>query len=138
MLQFIAILAANPLAGVAGFLVGLSLALCGYLGHTRPIRAGFNALCVFLFILLILCGLWFGMAVNEGSGFVAAFLAPFTGVLGFTAPVMVLWLDLRRANRKLTPTRLIPKWLRLPVFTIGMIIIFISLPGLLRFLIEFT
>lgn len=55
MPQLIAILAANPLAGVAGFLVGLSLALCGYLGHTRPIRAGFNAFCVFLLIVLILC-----------------------------------------------------------------------------------
>lgn len=138
MPQLIAILASNPLAGVAGCLVGLSLALCGYLGHARPIRAGFNALCVFLLIVLVLCLLWFGLAVGEGSDFVAAFLAPFTGLLGFVAPVIVFWLDLRRANRKLTSTRLIPKWLRLPVFTIGMIIVFLSIPGLLRFLIEFT
>jgi hypothetical protein len=129
---------ANPLAGLAGFLVGLSIALCGYLGHTRPIRAGFNAFFVFLLIVLILCLFWFGVAVNAGGDFLPASLAPFTGLLGFVAPLTVLWLDLRRANRKLTPTRLIPKWLRLPVFSIGMIIVFMSLPGLLRFLIEFT
>lgn len=138
MPQLIAILAGNPLAGLAACLVGLSLALCGYLGHTRPIRAGFNAFCVFLLMVLALCFLWFGAAINGGNDFIAAFLAPFTGVLGFAAPVIVLWLDLRRANQQSRPSRQVPKWLRLPVFTLGLIIVLLSIPGLLRFLIEFT
>lgn len=138
MPHFIAILAASPLAGVVGFLFGLTIALCGYLGHTRPVRSGFDAFCVLLLIVLVLCFLWFGQAVNEASDFVAFFLTPIVGLFAFVAPVIVLLLDLRRANRKMKPARLIPKWLRLPVFTLGMIIVFLSLPGLLRFLTEFT
>lgn len=128
----------SPVAGMVFFLCGLSLALCGYLGHTRPVQAGLKSFLVFLGILLFLCFLWFGIATGEASDFVAAFLAPFTAVIGFVAPVAVLWLDLRRANQQMKPTRFIPKWLRPPVFTIGIIIVFMSIPGLLRFLIEFT
>lgn len=69
---------ASPVAGMVVFLSGLSLALCGYLGHMRPVRSGLNSFLVFLCILLILCFLWFGITTGKAGDFVAGFLAPFT------------------------------------------------------------
>lgn len=128
---------ASPVAGMVVFLSGLSLALCGYLGHMRPVRSGLNSFLVFLCILLILCFLWFGITTGKAGDFVAGFLAPFTAALGLAVPVVVFWLHLRLANKKMKATRVISKWLRPFVFTTGILLIFISLPSLFKYLAWF-
>lgn len=137
MPHIIGFLLNSPVAGPAVFLSGLTFGLCGYLGHTRPVRSALFSFFVLLLILLFLCFLWFGIATGEAGDFAAAFLAPFTAVLGLAAPVTVLWFHLRLANKKMKATRVISKWLRPFVFAVGILLIFLSLPGLFKYLAWF-
>lgn len=136
-MPLIAYVGANPVISPMIFLGGVSVALCGYLGHTRPLGSGFKALCLFLFILLVFSLLRFGLGTGRADDFISAFLAPLTTLFSLVGPGVFLWLHLRRANQKMTAARIISKWLRPLVFISGLLLAFISLPGLFKYLAWF-
>lgn len=134
MSLFITFLATQPPVSMLVLLAGITLSLCGGLGHARPVRSALYAGATFLVILLALIILF---TRAEPGGFLKEFALPTLGVLAFVLPGIVLWLHLRYSLKKSPQPGSIAKWLRPFMLAGGIVTAAVSALGALKFLAWF-
>ncbi len=127
---------AHPILNMLTLDGGLSLMLCGYLGHIQPIRSGLTAAGAFLVALLAIGFylLLFDFASAEVGEATVQFMVPLLGLLSILAPGLIFWRHLQQADQAPQAPRLISKKLTPLIFIAGLLSAGLSLPGARRYL----